>query len=152
MANLYRSVKDDGFSKVIYTINNLVSNKCNENKCTEQQCHNISSHTVKKAINCLSSGKGDETYHMYSDHFLNATDLVIFTLSQLLTAMKKHGIASLLVNIAVIKPIPKNKKKSLSDSNNYRAICKNTIISKIIDYVIIEQIGHKLTTSAYQFA
>ena len=151
-ANLYSSVKDDDFENVTNVINNLVNNNCNKNKCTEEHCHNISTNTVRKAINSLSSGKDDETYYMYSDHFLNASDLVILKLSKLITAMIKHGTASLLVNKAVIKPIPKNKKKSLSDSNNYRAICKNTIVSKILDYVIIEQIGHKLTTSTYQFA
>ena len=89
---------------------------------------------------------------MFSDHFKNATDLVIKALSQLVTAMIKHGSTSTLVNKAVIKPIPKNKQKSLSDSKNYRAICKNSIQSKILDYIIIYQIENKLTTSPYQFA
>ena len=51
-----------------------------------------------------------------------------------------------------MKPIPKNKQKSLSTSGNYRAISKNTIISKIIDYIIIFLIDDKLHTSSYQFA
>ena len=89
---------------------------------------------------------------MFSDHFKNATDPVIKALSQLVTAMIKHGSTSTLVNKAVIKPIPKNKQKSLSDSKNYRAICKNSILSKILDYIIIYQIEDKLTTSPYQFA
>ena len=66
--------------------------------------------------------------------------------------MLKHGIASELVNKSVIKPIPKNMQKSLSICTNYRAISKNTIISKIIDYVMILQIENKLTTTSYQFA
>ena len=151
-AKLYHSVKDDNFTDVTNTVHDLVSINCNKNNCAEQHCHDISSHRVKKAINCLSSGKTDETFNMYSDHFLNATDLVINVLSQLITAMLKHGTASHLVNKAVIKPIPKNKRKSLSESNNYRAICKNTVVSKIIDYVIIDQIEDKLKTSQYQFA
>ena len=66
--------------------------------------------------------------------------------------MLKHGTTNQTINKSVIKPIPKNKSKSLSDSNNYRAISKNTIISKIIDYVLISLIDDKLITSAYQFA
>ena len=65
--------------------------------------------------------------------------------------MLKHGIASEIVNKSVIKPIPKSMQKSLSVSSNYRAISKNTIISKLIDYVMILQIEDKLTTSSYQF-
>ena len=89
---------------------------------------------------------------MYSDNFLHATDLVINNLSLLITAMMKHGAVSQLINKAVIIPIPKNKQKSLSDSSNYRAICKNTILSKILDYVLIYQLENKLNTSHYQFA
>ena len=74
---------------------------------------------------------------MFSDHFKNATDLVIKALSQLVTAMIKHGSTNNLVNKAVIKPIPKNNQKSLADSKKYRAICKNSILSKILDYIII---------------
>ena len=65
--------------------------------------------------------------------------------------MLKHGTTSKLINKAIIKPIPKDKQKSLSDSSNYRAISKNSIISKIIDYVIIQLIDEKMATSAYQF-
>ena len=56
------------------------------------------------------------------------------------------------MNKATIIPIPKNKQKSLSDSKNYRAISKNSIISKIIDHVLINLIGEKLKTTDYQFA
>ena len=66
--------------------------------------------------------------------------------------MIKHGFSSELINTSFIKPIPKNNQKSLSDSNNYRAISKNTILSKIIDYIIIDKVGEKLKTSMYQFA
>ena len=65
--------------------------------------------------------------------------------------MLRHGTTNQIINKSIIKPIPKNKQKSLSDSNNYRAISKNSIISKIIDYVIIQLINDKMSTSAYQF-
>ena len=136
-ADLYNSVEDVELGDQIKIVQNLVKNKCNSNKCVSHDCHNVTSHVVKRAINSLSSGKDDETYNMFSDHFKHASDLVINTLSQLVTAMIKHGSTSTLVNKAVIKPIPKNKQKSLSDSKNYRAICKNSILSKILDYIII---------------
>ena len=132
-ANLYNSVEDVQLEDQVRQVHNLVKNRCNSNKCISHNCHNVSSHIVKKAINSLSSGKNYETYNMFSDHFKNATDLVIKALSQLVTAMIKHGSTNNLVNKAVIKPIPKNKQKSLSDSKNYRAICKNSILSKILD-------------------
>ena len=65
--------------------------------------------------------------------------------------MLRHGHSSHTVNKSVIKPIPK-KQKSLVDSNNYRAISKNSVISKIIDNVVLILIGDSLSTSCYQFA
>ena len=107
---------------------------------------------VRNAITSLNKGKDDEVYEITSDHFINATELAFFKLSQLLTCMLRHGCSSQNVNKSIIKPIPKNKRKSLSDSNNYRAISKNSIISKIIDNVISYLINRELSTSDYQFA
>lgn len=45
-------------------------------------------------------------------------------------------LATLFV-VYVIKPIPKNALNSTADSSNYRAISLNSIMSEIIDYIII---------------
>ena len=101
------------------------------------------------AVNNLKKDKNDETYYISSNHIINASNLTLETLSKLLNAMLRHGTSSEMINKSVIKPIPKNMQKSLSVSSNYRAISKNTIISKIIDYITIFQIEDKLTTSSY---
>ena len=125
--------------------------KCNKNLCNIVNEHKVTVNVVKNAISKLKKGKDDEVFDMYSDHFINAPDSFHFALSQIITCMLKHGTTSQLINKAIIKPIPKDKQKPLSDSNNYRAISKNSIISKIIDYVIMQLIDDKITTSAYQF-
>ena len=107
---------------------------------------------MQNAINKLKSNKDDEVYGVSTDHFINATDLVYEKLAQLITVMIRHGLASEIINTSIVKPIPKNKQKSISDSNNYRAISKNTILSKIIDHILLDKVGDKLTTSVYQFA
>ena len=150
-SSLYNSVEDNNLNDTKSKINELVKNKCNENLCNSN-CHKVSSEKIKNAIKCLSSGKDDETYNIYSDNFIHATDLTHEILSQLVTTMLKHGTADEMINKAIIKPIPKNKQKSLSDSKNYRAISKNSIVSKIIDHVLINLIGEKINTSDYQFA
>ena len=70
----------------------------------------------------LKRGKDDEIFEMYSDHFLNAPESVNKILSQIITIMLKHGTTNQIINESIIKPIPKNKHKSMSDSSNYRAI------------------------------
>ena len=148
---LYDSVEDNNLNATKVKINDLVKNKCNKNKC-DSKCHKVSSEKIKDAIKCLNSGKDDETYNIYTDNFIHATDLAHQILGQLVTTMLIHGTADELINKSIIKPIPKNKQKSLSDSKNYRAISKNSIISKIIDHVLINLIGEKINTTDYQFA
>ena len=150
-STLYDSVDDNHLNVTKSKIENLVENKCNKKLCNSN-CHKVSSEQIKNAIKCLNSGKDDETYNIYSDNFIHATDLAHKILSQLVTAMLIHGTASEPINKSIIKPIPKNKQKSLSDSKNYRAISKNSIISKIIDHVLINLIGEKINTTDYQFA
>ena len=148
---LYNSVEDTNLNATSLKVNELVTSKCSKNLC-DSKCHNVTSEQIKNAIKCLNSGKNDENYNIYSDNFIHATELTHKILSQLVTAMLIHGTADELMNKATIIPIPKNKQKSLSDSKNYRAISKNSIISKIIDHVLINLIGEKLKTTDYQFA
>ena len=150
--NLYNSIKDENFINIRQNVDELVRTECNTGKCNSANCHEISSDTVRNAINKLQSNKDDEIYGITTDNFINATDIVFEKLGQLITIMIRHGLASEMINTSVIKPIPKNKAKSLSDSSNYRAISKNTILSKIIDYILLDKVGDKLTTSMYQFA
>ena len=48
-------------------------------------------------------------------------------------------------------PIPKGARANVTDSNMYRSIAISSIMSKILDNVIIEQQQLPLATSAYQF-
>ena len=148
---LYNSIQDDSLNSTKLRVNNLINTRCESNDCN-QDCHKVSSDTIKNAIKCLNNGKNDETYNMFTDHFINTNELAWEKLSILITVMLKHGTASELINKSIIKPIPKNKNNSLSDSKNYRAISKNSIISKLLDHVLIKIIGEKLNTSDYQFA
>ena len=99
----------------------------------------------------LKNGKDEENYNILSDHFIFASDKFYNIFSLILTAMLKHGAANSFINQSTIKPIPKNAQKSLSDSSNYRAISKNSIVSKIIDYIIIDLIPEHLDTSDFLF-
>ncbi len=49
-------------------------------------------------------------------------------------------------------PIPKNKKKSLCNSNNYRAIALSSIIDKILVWVTLIKERHVLKSYNLQFA
>ena len=149
---LYNSVPDENFKDVINKVNNLVATKCNNNCCESKDNHKISIDILNKTIQNLNSGKNDETYDISTDHFINASEMTILVFRNILNVLFNHGTTNILINTSLIKPIPKNKRKSLAVSSNYRAISMNTIISKIIDHILIHLIGEKIDTSVYQFA
>ena len=47
--------------------------------------------------------------------------------------------------------IPKNRKKSVYDSNNYRAIALGSVIGKVIDNILLEKNRYVLTSSDFQY-
>ncbi len=53
--------------------------------------------------------------------------------------------------LGTMVPIPKNKKKSLCDSDNYRAIALSSIFGKTFDWVILLKEKDALCSSDMQF-
>ena len=52
---------------------------------------------------------------------------------------------------SVLVPIPKSRKKSVCDSNNYRSIAISSLIGKVLDNLILMQHSDALQTSDLQF-
>ena len=67
------------------------------------------------------------------------------------SSMINHGYAPDTFLQANMIPIPKGARANVTDSNMYRSIAISSIMSKILDNVIIEQQQFALYTSAYQF-
>ena len=44
-----------------------------------------------------------------------------------------HGHAPKAMRLSTIIPIPKNIRKSLNDSDNYRGIALNSVLEKVFD-------------------
>ena len=66
--------------------------------------------------------------------------------------MINHGYAPATFLQSNMVPIPKDARANVTDSNNmYRSSAINSIMSKILDKVIIEQQQLSLATSSYQF-
>ena len=61
-----------------------------------------------------------------------------------------HGHLPQSMNLSVIVPIIKNKKKRVNDKNNYRPICLSNVCSEIIEVVIFNRISTFLQSSSNQ--
>ena len=62
------------------------------------------------------------------------------------------GTYQIFLNISKLIPIPKDKKKSLSDSDNYRAIGPSSLVLKLLDYIVIDEFKDVFETLDQQFA
>ena len=65
--------------------------------------------------------------------------------------MLSHGVAPTGLLLSAMVPVPKDKRGSKSDSNNYRAIAISSILEKLFDSVIIKDQHLSLITDDLQF-
>ena len=148
---MYNSVsyKENDMNNVLSSINARVSNICSQGKCYHS--HNVSVATVMKGIQELNSGKADGNVGHSTDHLINGSHKLHVYLSVLLQAMLIHGCAPEMLSLSTIVPIPKNKRKCLNDSDNYRGIALSNSIGKLFDWVLLLTNKSVFSSSDLQF-
>ncbi len=62
-----------------------------------------------------------------------------------------HDISPESMLLGTMVPIPKNKRQSLCNSDNYRAITLSSIIGKILDWIMLIKEEQSLSSSSLQF-
>ena len=102
------------------------------------------------AVKDLASGKSDGNLGIYSDHIINGTKLLFKYLTLLFNAMFIHGYAPQNMCVGTLIPIIKNKRMNNSDSNNFRGICLQSSLCKLIDVIILRKEEKTLYTSDLQ--
>lgn len=106
---------------------------------------------VRQSIKSLKLGKSAGLDALFAEHLVCAADRLIVLLSTLFTMMLQHSfIPSDLMN-TVIVPILKDKKGSISDKENYRPIAVTSVVSKVVEAIILKRSGDKLDTAHNQF-
>lgn len=125
--------------------------RCSSNRCTHQ-LHSVNVEQVRRAITHLKSGQSEINSNIVSDCFLSGTYRLHVMLAFLFSIMIRHGFTCDVLNVVPIIPIPKDMRKSLNNSDNYRAIAPNSSLAKILDYIIIQQFPEILNTEVQQFA
>ena len=128
-----------------------IENECNSVCDDKLHCHVIYTSDVTAAIKKLKIDKIDEEGIVLSNNFINGTDTLFGYISTLFTAMICHSFAPSTFLHSTMIPIPKGSRVNLSDSEKYRSIAISSLMSKILDNVIIERQAISLATSNYQF-
>ena len=120
-------------------------------KDNDLHCHVVSKNDIFKVVGKLKSDKIDVEGRVLSNNYIHGTDYLFMYLSFMFSSMISHGYAPDTFLQANMIPIPKGARANVTDFNMYRSIAISSIMSKILDNVIIEQQQLALSTSVYQF-
>ena len=153
---LYNSVAFDTneMNDLLHKIDVLIDSKCSGVSETENVCyssHLICVNDVVRAVKKIKRGKSDANVDVCSDHIVNACFELYVHLSFLFNVMVSHQVAPSNMLSSTLVPIPKDKKKSLSSSDNYRSIALSSIVGKVLDKIILMLHADILGTSNLQF-
>ena len=107
---------------------------------------------VKEAAKKLKCGKSDPVFSFSSDCIKNAPDILFVELSKLLQGFLVHGHVTLILLLATLVPIIKNKLGSINVSKNYRSIAISSLLLKIIDWIFLILFGSAFMLNDFQYA
>ena len=149
--NLYNCVSycSKDMNQLKNDVNINIKNSCNVGKC--KYSHQISIDDIVKGISHIKPGKTDGDVGHCSDHILNGTHLLHNYLSILFNSMLCHGHSPDGIVLSTITSIPKCKRKSINDSENYRGIALSSILGKIFDWIILVKYSDIFETTDLQF-
>ena len=108
-----------------------------ENRHSACTAHVITLDELNLCVKRLKSGKHDGNLGQYSDHLRLAPQRFLCCITMIINSMLQHGIVPQEMCLSTVSPIPKNKRKSLNDSDNYRAIALSSVIGKLLDKILI---------------
>ena len=111
----------------------------------------MSTEDVKKCISKLKSGKSDGNAGLFSDNFIFGSEKLFLYLKNLFNLMIVHGVSPDNMLIGTMIPIPKNKKVNKNSSDNFRGICLQSMLCKILDMFMLDKEQNVLSTSDLQF-
>ena len=148
---LYKSVGYDkaDMDKLYEDINNKIIN-AGFDKCLYYK-YFINVDDISENVNKIKLGKTDGSSGIYSNHIINAGKKLHVLLSLLFNMMLVHGYSPHNFLLSTLVPIPKNKRQSLSDSDNYRAIALSNCLGKLLDNIILSKFGNTLSSCDLQF-
>ena len=122
MSALYNSVPyDTNHMKLIERETMSRVQKCND------ESYNITVHDVMNAVTHLKAGKSDGYEGLSSDNFIHGNRQLYVLLSFFFTLFLRHGFSPDSMILGTMIPIPKDQKKSLCSSSNYRATALSSI-------------------------
>ena len=122
------------------------------NVCHLHDVRKVTPAIVKEAANNLKDSKTDPTYNFSSDCIKNGPENLFSLLYSVIKTFLIHGKVTLLLLLATLVPLIKDKLGSINESKNYRSIAMSSLILKLLDWIILLLFGNSLGVDELQFA
>ena len=149
---LYSSVSydEDEMKALLDDIESQIANQHHYIMCGHHD-HVVTLAKVQHAIRLLNKGKHEGNRKIYTDHLIHSSDMFKEYLANLFTAMLTHAYVPQSFKESMIFPIPKDKRKSLNDSENYRGITLSSILGKVLDHILMSKNEKAFSSCDLQF-
>ena len=99
----------------------------------------------------LKKNKSDGNHKHFSNNIIHAPHKGFVFISLLFNSMLTHGVLPDEMLLGTITPIVKNRRKSVNESSNYRAITCSSILGKLFDIISFNQNRHIFKSLDRQF-
>jgi len=155
IAELFREKYSSLYSSVGFNAEQmqLLREEVDHNARAHHDCpsHLITFTELFQCMKALKPGKHDGYLGTYSDHLRHAPHRFACCLLLVFNSLLTHGMVPEEMCLSTVSPIPKNKRKSLSDPENYRAIALSSVMGKLLDRVFLLKCPSLSKTSDMQF-
>ena len=106
---------------------------------------------VKRAISLLKKGKAAGPDSISAEHLCYAHPSLVVLLTFCFNASLIHGYIPKSITMSAISPVIKDKAGDSSDKSNYRPIALTSVITKVIERIILHKFSDYFISSAHQF-
>ena len=106
---------------------------------------------VEDAINKLIAGKSCGLDGIYAEHLKHCNIKYRSLLAQCMTSFLVHGFLPDSLMSVILVPIIKDKSGKINSKDNYRPIAIASIMSKLLEILLLERLSNYLLTSSHQF-
>ena len=106
---------------------------------------------VLQAISQLADNKASGPDNITAEHLKHASPRVAVLLSICFTGLMSHGLLPDSMLSVTLVPVIKDKAGKVGSMDNYRPIALASILSKVIERILLDRLSSYITTADNQF-
>lgn len=118
----------------------------------EQNSLSTNVEDIEKALRSLNSSSSPGHDGLTLEHLTKAHPILKVLLSLFFTSCSRHSFLPKALILVILAPLIKDKNANHSDISNYRPIALATVVSKVLEAVLLERCRDYFKTSDNQFA